>query len=1182
MTGHRYTSGSDVASVDVEAYAGSDPSRENGVSRVVFTIIDNVGAQSVITVSARSLRFPNFSPYTNSPLPGAVTPMTPAFAYGITILMSAYPAGVIRVTARAYANNETFVDLPDRITIFNDRDAVDRRPSTKQIYVNSTTGSDSAAGTEGAPVRTIQKAVGLCRKNTAGVTQADADCGGATIFLVDGAHIWGGMSTYDSIQWYTSDDWWLQIVSTSGNATISNLPLGNGTAYPESFLVARGWNNTGSCRIQVSNCKFVNKGGAVYVGNGATNSPVDVHVWIDGGESYTTAPRTGDFTVRFKELTGEIVSIDNGLGKTYATGHTRHHVENGWHGWTMVLDCWIHHFTGISLQDSGNQTLYASNLLIEEQQTYNLGSQTTEGYVWVVDGSKLSVQVSAPYMIVVCNGTPGTLGNSGATGAGFATQFNYLAGSTYMGVGFRRFPSAANNGVFRFVSSGTDGSGNEYVIVENPNAVAQAGVGGGSSSRTEMFTGGITTQLQYNEMVHPDIFQSNGSNSNILCSNIAVRNIQESQGWFFPQGTTQTNCWLVNVSDGGRGIRSPFANSRIVDCGFVHVSISGSWDFTGGLNPSGNTFDDCVINKSSALPFSTSYVRNCHWVDTSSFGADAAGGINPSSGTWYDGDPAVSPHHFTPDVANLDTGSGLYPGAEEFFWPLATTDTRGVHLNVGEYDWQGVNNNALVADPGSFALSGQAATLLNNQVLVSSAGSFALLGKSASFAKTFSLSVGSFILAGQDSAFAKNSPLSVGAGSFVLPDQDSASLLFSQVLAGSAGSFALAGQSASFLGNARVLPADVASFILTGQDASLNNNSQILAAESGRFTLGWQAASLVNNQILAASAGSFVYSEAGEASLQKDSPLATDAGSFILTGQDSALLSTRLLVVDAGSFALAGSDSIILSQRALTADVGSFSLVGQDSYLVQSNYPLVGAVGSFSLTGQDSSIIKNSQLTGEVGSFILAGQPVSLVSVHPLVGDAGIFTLAGQSAAFSNQRVLAANTGIFFLAGQESAVLFNQQLLPADAGSFILTGQDSALLITRSLVAGAGSFLLVGEDNPIIKSYPLDGDVGSFSLAGQDSALVSTRIFGVDVGSFSLSGVDSSIAKGYPLSADTGVFAAVGQDSDSALALVSWEVIESLRFKESIPVGSTRELLNQEIPSAPEPYEDWRIVQVVA
>lgn len=724
ITGRRITNPADTLTFIVEAYAGANPSAENGMAGVLFILSDSGGNQLPVPVTTRGIWFPYYSEFTESQLPGVPSGMSPIPAsYGFSIPVSALPFGTIRCSAKAIANNGAEYLLPDTVTVFNDSDGGDRRPSNKVLYVAATGGNDLNPGTIGQPLATMQKAATLAVKNrtTANTVFADADAGGAEIILLDGTHIWGNNANYDLFYeyWHTSDDWWLTIKSLTGNATIIRITdpssLGD-TLYPQSALFAYGWRASptsawlGNVNIRLANVK-IEGAGAVRTAN------PNIKFWLDGGESYSISPRITNHTVLYAAAyarNGNLPSVEGNVGKRIASGHYRHHCAGGWYDWTQVIDCKLEYTIAISLLwSSDTQGGDLTNLFLDDCHCYDNpgGTGITDGYVWVADGSKLSVSIPSPgLMRVDSTGTLGTLPNDfrSITTNGFAAQFNHIISGNAtlqtdnIRIGFRNFPSAGNNGVFKLVSAGVNGNGTEYVVCENPSAVAQVGVGGAPGSTSEMFTAVQRFSRQWNDAVHPDILQIYGATSNYIVSNIMVRNYMDSQSWFLSAGDS-VNGWFVNLGDGGRGDRATIvanmAGIGLTDCGFINCTFTGDFQFGGSstANKVNTSFVDNVFRLSSQTPPhgvspTSCYFLNNHWVvQPPTFAADAARGVNPTTGNWFNSNPKVAPFYLTPLVGNLGTGSGFLPAPASLLWPGTSSQTRGVWRNTGEYSYQNMS-----------------------------------------------------------------------------------------------------------------------------------------------------------------------------------------------------------------------------------------------------------------------------------------------------------------------------------------------------------------------------------------------------------------------------------------------------------------------------------------------------------
>jgi hypothetical protein len=112
-------------------------------------------------------------------------------------------------------------------------------------------------------------------------------------------------------------------------------------------------------------------------------------------------------------------------------------------------------------------------------------------------------------------------------------------------------------------------------------------------------------------------------------------------------------------------------------------------------------------------------------------------------------------------------------------------------LALGQVSSQTATTDVLVADKGSFALTGKAAAF---QVqLASVAGAFTLTGIGAAFVASFSAAAGSYAFTGEAAAFTVSAALNTGG--FALTGIDAS---FTTTVEFNAGAFAFAGIDASF------------------------------------------------------------------------------------------------------------------------------------------------------------------------------------------------------------------------------------------------------------------------------------------------------------------------------------------------------------------------------------------------
>jgi hypothetical protein len=261
-------------------------------------------------------------------------------------------------------------------------------------------------------------------------------------------------------------------------------------------------------------------------------------------------------------------------------------------------------------------------------------------------------------------------------------------------------------------------------------------------------------------------------------------------------------------------------------------------------------------------------------------------------------------------------------------------------------------------ESGSFALSGQNATIQKNVLIQADAGQFALSGLAANIMlnRFIDAASGSYSLTGSDLNILKNSIISGEAGAFNLAGQD-ASLLVARIMAAQPGSFGLSGQDVSILKNV-LMGADPGAFALSGQDAAIQK-STIISAGSGSFGLSGIDANILLSRIISA-----------------------DPGEFILTFLDGDIVittpGTYVFNCEVAAFTLMGHDAYIQKTTLISAEPGNFAISGQNADILRRLVIAAGS-GSYILSGSDASILKSTRFAAGPGSFILSGQDISLI-----------------------------------------------------------------------------------------------------------------------------------------------------------------------------------------------------------
>lgn len=323
-------------------------------------------------------------------------------------------------------------------------------------------------------------------------------------------------------------------------------------------------------------------------------------------------------------------------------------------------------------------------------------------------------------------------------------------------------------------------------------------------------------------------------------------------------------------------------------------------------------------------------------MSASATGAASAGTVDandPSTTQWYRRGNVTTATGADGSVYHVDAVQSS-AGATGSFSVTSAAANKSALAAMAFYEPASLNNYSLTAAAGSFALSGQAASLKAGRSVTAAAGSFSLSGQSATLkaGRVLVSAAGSFTLSGQPATLYRAITLTAGAGSFTLSGQ-AASFGLTRTLSAGAGSYSLSGQAAAFA------------------------VTRVLSAGTGAFTLTGKAATLTRT-------GSY--------------SLTCDTGDFTLSGQAAGLAATRLLTAGAGSFTLSGQAASLTAARTLAAGTGDFTLAGQAAGLTYTPnagaYTLSAEAGVFTLNGQAAALayVSNeaaTQPTGGGGEF---------------------------------------------------------------------------------------------------------------------------------------------------------------------------------------------------------------------
>jgi hypothetical protein len=292
--------------------------------------------------------------------------------------------------------------------------------------------------------------------------------------------------------------------------------------------------------------------------------------------------------------------------------------------------------------------------------------------------------------------------------------------------------------------------------------------------------------------------------------------------------------------------------------------------------------------------------------------------------------------------------AGIAAGLERIF-PALLAD-RGQFVLTGNGAGLLATRNPLLADGASFTLTGTATDLVKRaaatawgtgvwgggtwgyippQELYADPGTFTLTGNGATLTYTpvvaYSITAdpGTFTLSGQDAAFAIARRIIAAQASFSLAGNP-AGFLRGIVLPVDAASYTLAGTLTRLL-SGRQLTADLSTYTLTGNGVDFAFTRQ-LQADAGSYTLTGNAAPLRANRIASLDAGTFTVT-GNAATLTQNRAVVSETGLFFLTRYATDLRLGRILEAGAGTVDVTGIPVVLTTAIVRTPQTASLAVV---------------------------------------------------------------------------------------------------------------------------------------------------------------------------------------------------------------------------------------------------------------
>lgn len=382
---------------------------------------------------------------------------------------------------------------------------------------------------------------------------------------------------------------------------------------------------------------------------------------------------------------------------------------------------------------------------------------------------------------------------------------------------------------------------------------------------------------------------------------------------------------------------------------------------------------------------------------------------------------------------------------------------------------------SLVVESGPFSLSGQSSGLLATRRIASDQSSYSLVGRDVSFfyGKKMVADQATYALTGRDVA-TRATRRAVADQSLYTLNGQSAGLVSIRRIVAEHAIFSLSGQSV-LTSVSRALTAANATYVLSGQDV-VPRVARRLAADSGVYVLVGQGAVLRLARVISAEHG--VYSLSGQGvSLVKALRIEAGHALYALNGQDVGLNKTGALTIVAsrGTFTLTGQQTALLATRILQASSGTFGLTGQGVGF-RRGFGMPAGHALYSLAGRDAILLPTRLLTAATASYVLNGRDIVLDTQKRLSANSGAYSYIGQDISFLLRKDIIAGLGTYLLLGNPIA-----EALKAGFGQYTLVGQNVSLIIAAAPVTDPSQWRMF-DVPPEMRVYVIDAEQRQYDV----------------------------------------------------------------------------------------------------
>lgn len=617
-SGLRFDENQTTLGLEAFCMTNEAPDGNGGIKRVYFQISVNGGPLTYKFLYSRELRQPINFDYA-SPLPGAPsTGPAPFMGYGLDLDLTAYDGGYIDITLRAENLAAGFMN-GGTIRIYNDTDGVDRRPNTREVYLDPAAAS-GGSGESQDPVNTLTAAMGKVMYNP-GSDASSRNIGGAVIYVLGDLDTTA--MTSGGSEWYTGQHH-LTFKSLGGRHTIQLSADGSYTTADKLWGACYAGNET---NITFQGFDIVGPGPYLEKEGGAGSTVCMRLVDCNISSSWYSLFETRPSILCLGDAGAPLVASDMTNTRFEAIGCSMLGTKDGYVGFDLVVDSMCYLVPGVNLSNNTDEFLY-QDVFIDEKP--GVGPGDIQGYVDLTGGTDFQIQNPTTDVMRIQSLDP--------THERFDVEIGTLLSSSYWGVTVTGANNGANNGTFILVGAGIDGQSRPYVDLENASVVEESAMTGAGQIQTARASDGVLP-----DAIITDIAGVRAGSRWDGCG-ISGLSMRYCIGGYSLDlnGQTADHVALEDIYDG-----DPSLTLDLDDAGFTHLLMRNcSW--------TGTTF---VFN--AGAPWTGSSLVDNQWSDTPTnfpsgwllgnhFDAGAGAGVASSTGTWVQntgmGGRSTDPH----------------------------------------------------------------------------------------------------------------------------------------------------------------------------------------------------------------------------------------------------------------------------------------------------------------------------------------------------------------------------------------------------------------------------------------------------------------------------------------------------------------------------------------------------------